>query len=250
MPKGSKAMQGCVVVLAGFGHQDQKDGTNWATNLGARISSKVDSGTTHVIASQAAWVAKQKNVESALKENEARQSRGAAEIKIVTMQWLEDSSWNRTKKSEGSYLWQKMPKKRTKATGQASSKTSTGVEGPKNAAGMMTETLMNATEQHVDEDFNRSTEKEKKRLQKQKDLEEQARQEQEAEDQERERKKQRHQEAEVFQKGAKKARNELFSGAHRAKSSSRAVDSMLMYAYEQKTSTYTPMRRTSNTTSS
>jgi hypothetical protein len=207
MPKGSRALAQpqCNIAIAGFSHGEKDNARKWVGNMGGKTVSSIDRNTTHVIASKSAWKSGHKIIDQAAKENETRNFR--AEINIVTMSWIEDSSVARTKKAEGPYLWEKMPRDNTH-NGQESS----GFGGEKvvkkpSTQKMMKDVLLESTEMHADEEFNRATEKEIKALEKRKKLEERVRKEEEKAA------KAQMDEAEVFMKGAKKARNDIFTGA-------------------------------------
>lgn len=116
------------------------------------------------------------------------------QIKIVSMEWIEDCSQGRMKKLEGPYLWEKMKQKIVSAPAKTSH-----VQG-------IRDVLLQSTERHADDDFNRETEKQIAEMRKEKALrkkleENQAKAAQKMQE-----------EAEIYRKGAKKARNEIFSG--------------------------------------
>ena len=203
MVKGGKALAKCAIVISGsYKDVPAPKVSGWATNLGARVHSSVNASTTHVVASKKAWERKDAAVQTALKYNQD----GAADIYIVSFDWLEDSVNNRSKKKEGPYLWEKLDAAHNKAAKKAEK--AEAVKGAKSGPGMMHEVLQGGTEGYVDERDRKKVERqieEERRVKKQME-EEEKREKEEAKAREKRKK------AEVYAKGAKKARNEIFTG--------------------------------------
>ena len=160
--------------------------------------SKVSDSTTHVVASEKAWGRKDNAVATALKLNEEQD----CDIKIVSFDWLEDSVNNKTRKREGPYLWEKLDASAAKRS--AAKKRADGAEEKRGHVGMMAKVFQESTDAFV-------SERELKRVEKQIQAEKRVREEMEAEDK-RERDEERKKTAELFGRGAKKARHEMFTG--------------------------------------
>ena len=175
----------------------------WISNAGGHLESKITDQTTHLVVHDKAW----KNMAEMVKKGLQLNKEEGRDIKIVSYDWLEDSICNKTRKKEGPYRWEKLDRARLeredrKGKGKA-------VEGPKGHVGLMAEVFQESTEMFVDE-------KDRRRMERLAEEQRRVRREMEAEEKrEREeaRKEERRKQAKLFGKGAKKARNEIFSGA-------------------------------------
>lgn len=221
MAKGSKCFRACSITTVGH----DKD---WnISNIGSRINAngghhqgnKITNKTTHLAVTHKQWKTQGQVVKDALALN--RDSKRS--IKIVSFDWLDDVFQNQKRKPEGPYMWEKLAPKNdgddsmnedtSKKRKKANPKSTDGVGGPKNHVGMMAEVFQESTEKFVDA-------KEKKRIQKQMESAKRVREEFEREEREAKEKAERDAKraAAAFQKGAKKARNQIFSGKYMAQS--------------------------------
>lgn len=202
--KGSRALANCYIVWAGFTSAERTKTGGWLANLSGSIQANVTATTTHVVASNSAWTKGSKVLDAAIDENENRDNK-KAEIKIVSYTWAEDCAYNKVKKSEGPYLCEKIWVA-YKGDGKPTPGKPVANDGfgPRSHAGLLKEAVLESTEQHVDERARNDLQKEIKRLEKERKIEEQMRQQDEEEA--------RMQGAQIFQRGAKKARNDLFTG--------------------------------------
>ena len=195
-----RALLKCHIAVAGqYREYPYGKVSNWISNLGGSASMSVNSNTTHVVATEKAWKRKDAAVANALKLIE----QGEADIKIVSFDWLEDSVNNKTRKREGPYLWTKLDS--TVAKQDAARAREEKAKKAKGHAGMMAEVLQASTEQYVDP-------RQAKALQKQIEREKRAKEQEEAEEREAKKEEEPKKKAEAFGRGAKKARNDLFTG--------------------------------------
>ena len=195
-----RALLKCKIVVAGqYREYPNAKVSGWISNLGGDASTSVSTSTTHVVATEKAWKRKDLAVKNALRLNK----QGEADIKIVSFDWLEDSVNNKTKKREGPYLWEKLDATIVKQDA-AKARQEKAKKSKKGHVGMMAEVFEDSTKDYVDpkeaREIDRQIEEEKRV---QAAMEEEKRLEKEA-------KRLKH--AERFQKGAKKALNEIFSG--------------------------------------
>lgn len=249
MPKGSKALVKCNICTVGhFKDWKPTQISQWITGCGGRHTSRLNRETTHLVISSDKWRSEHELVKKA-KEMNPGQGKGG--VQIVSWDWLEDSVMNRTRRPEGTYLWAKLEpnakarKKVQKVQVNSSSdadESDTEIAAPKgakNGAGMLREVFEDSTNRYV-------SAKENEKIKRQAAVEKQVR-EQIARDEERRRKTE--EEAKRFEKGAKKARNEIFSG----KSALSSVDKGCRLAQanvgHQRIIISLPMRPASNTTS-
>ncbi|KAK5170432.1 uncharacterized protein LTR77_005020 [Saxophila tyrrhenica] len=201
MPKGSKALQHCQIVFAGVNRDEKAQATKWLTGLSGRVSTSITNGTTHVVCTKPAFKGGHKLVEAAYQENGSRSEN--KQIKFVSMAWVDDCSTQRTKKGEGPYLCEKYWKD---PGSTANSMAGAPTKAPRTHAGLLKETVLESTNQHVDERTRQDIDKEISALEKRKRAEQKAIEEEEKEE--------RMKEAQMFQKEAKKARNEIFTENH------------------------------------
>lgn len=173
----------------------------WITGAGGRPLTKVTDETTHLVCSDKQY----------RQHAETLAERYTQPIKIVSPDWLEDALDHQRKPAEGSYLWAKVGK----ATKHAAEKARRALERadedatrPQSTQGMVSDLFNESTEQFVDEGTRAKIAKDAEKQRKE-DIE-QARQERE--EKEAEKRKRREEVKAVFAKGAKKARNEIFSG--------------------------------------
>ena len=205
MARGSRALQRCYIAVAGQYRVEkyQKNVTGWISGHGGSSQSQIDNRTTHVMASEKAWRRKDPLVAKALELNRDE----GRDIKIVSFDWLEDSVNNKTKKKEGPYLWEKLDASLQKR--DAAQKRADKANEPKEQkshVGMLKEVFDESTEKFV-------SDKERKRVDRQ--IEEEVRARKAIEEEEKkERAEERKKKAEVFGRGAKKARNEIFTGEY------------------------------------
>ena len=181
-------------------------------NGGHYTGTTVTSKTTHVVATPKAWKGQTGAVKQALEQNRDTHR----DIKIVSFDWLDDT-WRNEKKNNATfpYEWTKLdPKSNTISKGEdepgntqkkASGKASKEKGEPKSHAGMVAEAFYESTDQFVDEKTKKDMERkidQQRRVQK--TIEEEERAAKKAEEAKKA--------AASFQKGAKKARNDTFSG--------------------------------------
>jgi len=173
----------------------------WIVIQGGVHESKLSDRTTHVVCSKKAWSEKVSSIQKSL-EFKAK----GHKLWILSPSWLEDVLRESRKVREGPYSWEKLDEV---ATGGAPRKKREQAEdgGPRTTSGLMTQLFQESADPFV-------VEAEKKRVEKQKEADAKiAREMAEAEEREMEAKKREAKAAEaVFRKGAKKARNEIFSG--------------------------------------
>lgn len=195
-----RALLKCNIAIAGqyreYGY-DKVSG--WIHNLGGSATRTVTKATTHIVATEKAWKRKDAAVATAQQLNE----QGGVEIKIVSFDWLEDSVNNKTKKREGPYLWTKLDG--TVAKQEAARARQEKAKKAKSHVGMMAEVLQEGTEQYVDPRQEKATRKQIER-------EERARKQLEEEGKAEKREEEIKKKAEAFKHGAKKARNDIFTG--------------------------------------
>jgi hypothetical protein len=198
-----RALLKCKIAVAGqYREYPYAKVSGWIANLGGSASTNADKTTTHVVATEKAWKRKDQAVAIALKLIE----QGEADIKIVSFDWLEDSVNNKTKKREGPYLWTKLDG--TVAKQDAARAREEKAKKAKGNVGMMTEVFQESTEKYVDPRQAKEVEKQIKQDRKAREaLAEEERREKEERKEEERRKK-----AETFGRGAKKARNDIFTG--------------------------------------
>lgn len=198
-----RALSKCKIVIVG----NQKDWPldkmqQWINNAGGSYATHIDDGTTHMVVHDRSWKAKVALVTQALELN--KQGR---DIKIVNYDWLDDSVNNRSKKRESPYLWERIDKTAIDAENKATKKKKDGngdSGSKKGQMGMMAEVFQESTDIFV-------TEHERKRMER--ELEEHRRVKRELEEEaEKAAKEEKMKQAAIFRKGAKKARNEIFSG--------------------------------------
>ena len=198
----SRALAKCHIVIAGsYKEYPAAKVSGWIANLGGSVQTRPNENTTHVVASVNAWNRKDASIQKAQELNEERATRDV--IKIVSFDWLVDCADNKTKKREGPYLCEKLYVSASKR--DAAKKRQEGADGKekKGHVGMMAEVFQESTEGFVDD-------RERKRVEKQIETEKRVREEMEREERDDQRKKT----AELFGKGAKKARNEIFTENH------------------------------------
>ena len=198
-----RALLKCKIAVAGqYREYGYGKVSGWINNLGGSASASVNKDTTHVVATEKAWKRKDAAVAQAIKLNE----QGEADIKIVSFDWLEDSVNNKTKKREGPYLWTKLDG--TVAKHDAARARAEKAKKPKGHVGMMAEVFQQSTEQYVDPRQAKEVERQIKRDQKAREAQEEDERQEKKAKKEQERKKA----ADAFGRGAKKAKNEIFTG--------------------------------------
>jgi len=200
MAKGSRALTAYAVVFAGFSAEERRKANGWLTSMNCRVTAGVTNNTTHVIASQPAWNKGHKILEAAFTENEGRAKSGDKDktpIKIVSLTWAEDCSTNRSKKAEGPYLCERIWRKDKDGGSKAASSAGGAVKEVKTVPAM----LLQETGVHVDWREEERTRRMEDEIENRKTLEKKARLQEDREEH-----------ARLHAKGAKKARNEIFTG--------------------------------------
>ena len=217
----------------------------WTKNAGGRLYPKFTDDTTHLVISEKVWKQQGQPVQQAF---EARE-RGR-HIKIISPDWLQDCLESQLKRPEGPYSWEKLDKaamQEAKKLEKETARIEKQMTGPQTTSGLMKEVFQQETERHVDprekERMEREIE-EQRRVQRQM-AEEEAKKAMDEKKEAIERKKK--EQAALFRKGAKKARNEIFSGESYALMLSGGVakDEVLMMM--QRTTTSTPTTQASST---
>lgn len=203
MAKGRKVLANANIFFAGINNADLKSASPWINNLGGRTSSNMNSHVTHVVCSEAAWYADHHKVLAKAFDEDDKRSKGN-EIKFVSFQWIEDCATTKSKKSEGPYRCE-----RIWASKKAHSAAGANADGkvprePRAHKGMVTDMIAEQTEKHLDERSRKEIEDAIRQKDKRERIEEAARLEEE--------RAQRRKTAETFSRGAKKARNDIFSG--------------------------------------
>lgn len=209
-----KALNGCyITTLGSYQNWQPSEIARWIKNQGGRFEARVSESTTHLIVSEKEWKSQSKPIPQVLQQNGATDRK----IKIVSFDWLHESLHHKTKRSEAPFRWEKIDPKSMKKTKHSMNvhedepvkEYSPVVRGPKNHTGMMAEVFHGSTDHFVPE-------QEKRRIDKEIELQKAAQEQIEREDREAKElaaKEEAKKAAEVFKKGAKKARNEIFSGA-------------------------------------
>ena len=203
MAKGSSRsnfLQGVYILPLGkWGDYTSRQIKQWITGAGGQMETTLSSNTTHVVVDYKTWKKKPELLEKAIKAVDI-----GMDIKIVSYDWLGESLSIYSKKHPGRYLWSRLDRpsesNATKKDGDA-----------KGHVGMMAEALQESTDKYV-------SEREKKRVEKQIEHAKRVREEMEEEQKREKQVKQGKADlARGFSAGAKKARNEIFSGKlHRA----------------------------------
>lgn len=222
MPKGRRALANVSIVFAGFSSADQKQASNWIRSLGGHTSTNLNTHTTHVVCSEAVWKSDYNKVlEQAFEENERRKKN---QINFVSYQWLGDCATDRSKKGEGPYRCERIYSSKKAKAQKASKSNGNGLQEPKSQKALVKDMLTEQTEKHLDERSRQDIEEAVRQKEKLEKIEEAARVEEE--------KAQRKKTADAFKRGAKKARNEIFTGTWLLVSSCRIVDSANLQAID------------------
>jgi len=188
----------------------------WVSGAGGKLSAKfIEGETTHVVCSEKSWKEQGPVIQAALAYNEkmtecekrSPAGNGTAKIvKILSPDWLEEALTNSCKPNPGSYSWEKMDRKAMLIDRQAE-KAAARVEkefsGPRTTQGLMAEVLQEVTEKYISLEDKAQLERDIQ-IKKQAVIE--------AAKEEAAQKLREREQAALFRKGAKKARNEIFSG--------------------------------------
>ena len=197
-----RALAKCHVAVAGqYREYPYAKVSGWISNLGGNASTTVTMSTTHVVATDKAWKRKDPAVAAALKSNEEDD----ADIKIVNFDWLEDSVNTRSKKRENPYLWEKLDAAITKQNAAKLREEKANAKKHKRHVGLMAELFDDSTDMFVDP-------KEKRRIQKQIEEERRVKESLAEEALQEKKERERRERAEIMGHGAKKARNDIFTG--------------------------------------
>ena len=196
-----RALQKCNIAVTGqYREYPYAKVSGWISNLGGNASTSVNKATTHLVATEKAWKRQDANVQKALrliKEEDI-------DIKIVSFDWLEDSVYNKSKKREGPYLWQKLDASSAKK--DAAKKREERANQPRrDHVGMMAEVFQESTEGFVDP-------KEARKVQKEIEEERRVKKHMDEEEKKEKKEEERRKKAALFGHGAKKARNDIFTG--------------------------------------
>lgn len=205
---GASALKGCHIVVHGQVRSDwpvQKI-KQWVEHLGgvASFKSKIAEETTHLVVPEKEWRSRGPFVQEVLEATE-----NGHDILIVSSEWLEDCLNNRAKRSESRYLWANLDMRSMKLNDHQAKQSSKQAKQPGNIQGLMAQTFLQTTEAHI-------TDSDRKKIAQQQEKEAQAQEEADNEARlhfkdHRERMSIPEQAA-VFRRGAKRARNEILSG--------------------------------------
>ncbi|KAK4557088.1 hypothetical protein LTR86_006069 [Recurvomyces mirabilis] len=183
--------------------------TAWIASAGGKLMTKFTNSTTHLVCSEKTW----RNQSGDVKQAADKVKKGER-IFIVSGDWLCDTLFKQKRAREGVYSFIKADKAaasvrrqlRQQAQDGGSREGSQEVNGPKSHAGLLAEAFTSHTEQFV-------SEAEKKRIEECLARERSAEEEARKKKIEAERLAKKEQEA-LFRRGAKKAKNEIFSDNH------------------------------------
>lgn len=198
------ALKRCYITVAGDLGPTRKyeQLKGWITTAGGKLSKTITIDTTHLVCTEKQWKAQIELVRKALEIKDQQP------IKIVHEDWLEHSLMQTTKKKEGVYLWEKIDKASMTAKKQAeklAKRAENETKEKRPPGGILGEAL----KQHTD-DLLGVKEREKIERQRKKDKEREIYAREEERQAKRKLSKEAH--AAIYKKGAKKARNEIFSG--------------------------------------
>ncbi|KJY01407.1 hypothetical protein TI39_contig292g00017 [Zymoseptoria brevis] len=207
---GASALKGCYIVIHGQVRSDWPVHKikQWVDHLGgvASFKSKITEETTHLVVPEKEWQSRGPFVQEVLEATE-----NGHDILIVSSEWLEDCLNNRAKRSESRYLWANLDMRSMKLNDQQAKQSSKLAKQPGNIQGLMAQTFLQTTEAHI-------TDSDRKKIAQQQEKEAQA---QEEADNEARLQFKDHRErmsipeqAAVFRRGAKRARNEILSDNH------------------------------------
>lgn len=242
MAKGKRFFNKRYIVVVGH----EKDWTPTAiskriNNNGGNHQSKINRDTTHLVATSKAWKRQGGLVKDALVLNDDKDNNRSTEqkhrINIVTFDWLDDSWRGEKTKHEDPYRWEKIDpkamqkgddtneedssdeqssnseptktKKKTngkpngKAKAKANGKRVQVVDGPKSHKGLMAQVFQESTDKYVNQAEAAAI---KRKQEYERRIADQLAEE------ERKEKEEKKKAAAAFKKGAKKCRNEIFSG--------------------------------------
>ncbi|KAK5112070.1 hypothetical protein LTR85_011651 [Meristemomyces frigidus] len=184
----------------------------WIPAAHGRHAAKfIEGETTHLVCSEKTWKDQPVQIQAALAANAkaSPNSNGKGAVWIMKPDWLMTAIDEQRHPREGSHSWEKLEREAMTLTSRADKAAEKAAakeaQGPRTVQGLLTETLMENADKFISEEDRREMEKE---IRKRK--EEAAR---EAQEKEREKKREREQAA-LFRKGAKKAKNEVFSENH------------------------------------
>lgn len=241
MVKGKRFFNKCYIVAVG----SEK---GWSPSLiskrinsnGGHHQSKITKDTTHLVATYNAWKKQGGLIKEALAINDdidnKRKSKHKQKIHIVSFTWLDDSWLAEKAKGEQPFKWeiilpkvmqngedaddedtpdeesgdnepartQKKPNGKAAVNGKASAQNLQAVEEPRSHKGMMAQVFEESTNQYVNAKEAAAIKKKQENERRiAEELAEEERKEKEAK-----------KAAAAFKKGAKKCRNEIFSGEY------------------------------------
>jgi hypothetical protein len=178
----------------------------WVDRAGgnATFKCRVTDETTHVVLTEKEWKTQGSFVQQVLEARERGQP-----IHIVSFEWLDECFDKRGLRSENRYSWEHMDKRSMKESRQEAKRLAKMTKQPATTQGLMAQTFLQTTEAHI-------TDHDRKKIAQQNEKDQQARQESEEEvrakfKEHRERMSIPEQAA-IFKRGAKRARNEILSG--------------------------------------
>ena len=209
-----RALQGCTISIFGRNPTWNNDKHNklsgWLGHLSGKLVNKFSDGVTHLVVSQRRWT---EDPKPGVLIQALQEKANGRDLKIVTFDWLEDCLNSQSRKREAPYEWERRDAEAAKITAKKQKAADKEEKAKaKSVPGIMSEVFHESTEQYVDPE-------EKERLDRQLARERELAKEREQAEKE-ERMKRRREQAKIFGRGAKKARNELLSGESAPNSSS------------------------------
>ncbi|KAK5129669.1 hypothetical protein LTR08_002994 [Meristemomyces frigidus] len=180
---------------------------------GGRHATKfIEGETTHLVCSEKAWQTQHVQIQAALAANakigadsNGGGGGGKREVRIVSPDWLETVVRDRHKPNAHSYLWSRLARDGEQEARRAGREAGREGGGARTVQGLLAEVLVESAEKFMSEGEKREVEREVQRRR-----EEVGR---EARERERERVREKEQAA-VFRRQARKAKNEIFSENH------------------------------------
>ncbi|KAK3071538.1 hypothetical protein LTR53_008444 [Teratosphaeriaceae sp. CCFEE 6253] len=179
----------------------------WITHAKGRCITKFTSNTTHVVCTERAWKQQFGEVRTAVAAR-----KNGERVHIVSPEWLECTLREQKREREGAYSWEKnaplgkgsRKKRKMVDTEDGEETEEIVVAGPKTHGGLLAEVFTEHTNQFVSEGEREVTREAIARVNELKKAKERAEEE--------ERKEEAREQRAVFRKGAKEAKNKLFSG--------------------------------------
>lgn len=203
------------MVLKGTGFREDYTTQNlkkWIENAGGHVAFKefLSEQTTHVVMDEDTWIEQGPFVQQILKaEVKDTSERKGRSIHIVSFDWLQECLDKRIKRGESAFKWKNLAGGVLKDAQRSAKQQAREDKQPGNTQGLMAQAFLDSTDKFVDAGEKRRIEKRKRQeaADRAEELEEEKRQF------ELHRKKMSvPEQAAVFRKGAKKARNDILSG--------------------------------------